>query len=910
MKVPEALKILDCTAETDVDSVRLSYIKLTRKWSGIKTKMQEINIAYSTYSACASHVKEHFLFSNDLELWEEHQRNCHQRAEEQTSLFQNAFEEMLRLDMVSSIIKRNKGKDNNQNDRNIELLEILKNSAEMLKKADLKDLEMLSEILTQRSDPVWLAAEYAKKIETSKVDKCYQLLGCKRQENKEGIEKAYKQKIQVQLKSESNLKTDASRAQAVVKRRDLGEAYQTVMLLFGVDIAAEYKRNSILKAEREELERREEVIRKQREDAEMVRALTEQKKRVAREREESEKHKKRLIQAQKELKDDEARRLKEKKLNEEAEKEAQRGLRQPESAPAGPPEGFLCPISAQIMLDPVIAADGYTYEKTNIEEWMDNSKRRGATSVSPISKEPFIHPFLTKNINLKILIDEHRSLVTQHTPKEQEQQVIEQHLQQRALLETQYQAERFARYQEEVFQAEQLAKMQAEQLARQQADHQQQLADHHAQQLARHQEQQLFLSQQQALKYQEQQAEYQLQQQQFHAQQQAVTYQEQQDELLLQQSIYAQQQQNAFHDHGQRGHTQREERPMQEHYSQYDLKGGDTDEFDNFSFQGMSFLDEQEEERPLPPLMRAVVPPAPEVPKSAWTKGTPSLIGQSPSSFSPAYISPSSVPPPYISGRSRGPPNANVPQEISPEVKGTNLTPSQNSVSSSSQPTGSTGTAAATDPEAAARRLRYLQDKEEADFQRAMALSIEEESRDKERREAYDKHVDDELHSHLGPSGQSSGRLQASEYDDSYSPVNSKKNREKSQHYLSASEKYLMPDTPTDTTVRPAKSNKKSSPSPDENEDSAVVAKGFRPVSRKAYCCIHFAGSMGMKNLNGGLMMCHKQRGMMCFNGEHVEAREVTKKKALEIASGAPARSAKFSESITLFINKFPHFMP
>jgi hypothetical protein len=63
-----------------------------------------------------------------------------------------------------------------------------------------------------------------------------------------------------------------------------------------------------------------------------------------------------------------------------------------------------------------------------------------------------------------------------------------------------------------------------------------------------------------------------------------------------------------------------------------------------------------------------------------------------------------------------------------------------------------TRTAAATDPEAAAKRLRYLQDKEEADFQRAMALSIEEETRDKYRREAYDKHVDNELHSNLGVS--------------------------------------------------------------------------------------------------------------------------------------------------------------
>lgn len=540
---------------------------------------------------------------------------------------------------------------------------------------------------------------------------------------------------------------------------------------------------------------------------------------------------------------------------------------------------------------------------------MESSKRRGGAALSPISNEAFVHPFLTQNKNLKILIDEHRTMLTQHsvTREQEQQQINEQHLAQRAVLEAQYQAERFARYQEEVFQAQQLAQQQAEQLAKQQAEHAQQLADHHAQQLARHQEQQLFLAHQQALKYQEQQAEYDLQQQQYYAQQQAAKYQEQlAQELLNEQSIYAQQQ-SAFHGHEGHGHSRqrgppREQSPMGHspmggHYNQFDLKDDNNiDEFDTFSFQsGMSFLDEQEEERevvqrPLPQLVRAAVVP-PEGPKSAWSKGTPSLIGVTP------------PPVPYSSGRSRGPPNATVPQEISAEEgKRINFSHTQNNVvSSSSQPTAP-ATAVAMDPEAAARRLRYLQEKEEADFQRAMALSLEEETRDKERRQAYDKQVDEELHKHVGSS-------QPSESDDSYSPVNHKK-REKNQPYLSAS---LMSDTSGDAIIRPTKASSKTTntkPTP-SSEEGAVVAKGpFRPVSRKAYCCIHFAGSMGMKNLNGGLMMCHRQRGMMCFNGEHVEAREVTKKKALEIASGAPARSTKFSESITLFINKFPHFLP
>ena len=34
------------------------------------------------------------------------------------------------------------------------------------------------------------------------------------------------------------------------------------------------------------------------------------------------------------------------------------------------PHDFLCPIGQQIMADPVTTADGHTYERDNIEEWL------------------------------------------------------------------------------------------------------------------------------------------------------------------------------------------------------------------------------------------------------------------------------------------------------------------------------------------------------------------------------------------------------------------------------------------------------------------------------------------------------------------------------------------------------------
>ena len=33
------------------------------------------------------------------------------------------------------------------------------------------------------------------------------------------------------------------------------------------------------------------------------------------------------------------------------------------------PSGFVCPISEDIMRDPVVCADGHTYDRPNIEQW-------------------------------------------------------------------------------------------------------------------------------------------------------------------------------------------------------------------------------------------------------------------------------------------------------------------------------------------------------------------------------------------------------------------------------------------------------------------------------------------------------------------------------------------------------------
>ena len=46
------------------------------------------------------------------------------------------------------------------------------------------------------------------------------------------------------------------------------------------------------------------------------------------------------------------------------------------------PDDYVCPITAEIMTDPVCTADGFTYECTAIMEWLstnDTSPSTGAT---------------------------------------------------------------------------------------------------------------------------------------------------------------------------------------------------------------------------------------------------------------------------------------------------------------------------------------------------------------------------------------------------------------------------------------------------------------------------------------------------------------------------------------------------
>ncbi|XP_035248761.1 WD repeat, SAM and U-box domain-containing protein 1-like isoform X1 [Anguilla anguilla] len=68
------------------------------------------------------------------------------------------------------------------------------------------------------------------------------------------------------------------------------------------------------------------------------------------------------------------------------------------------PDEYLCPITREVMKDPVIAADGYSYEREAIQCWIDSKNRS-----SPMTNLPLQTTMLTPNRTLKMAIDRWRS---------------------------------------------------------------------------------------------------------------------------------------------------------------------------------------------------------------------------------------------------------------------------------------------------------------------------------------------------------------------------------------------------------------------------------------------------------------------------------------------------------------------
>ena len=68
------------------------------------------------------------------------------------------------------------------------------------------------------------------------------------------------------------------------------------------------------------------------------------------------------------------------------------------------PEDLLCPILQEVMTDPVVAADGHTYQRESITEWINRGNRR-----SPLNGNQLAHTIIIDNILVKKLIIQFQS---------------------------------------------------------------------------------------------------------------------------------------------------------------------------------------------------------------------------------------------------------------------------------------------------------------------------------------------------------------------------------------------------------------------------------------------------------------------------------------------------------------------
>ena len=67
-------------------------------------------------------------------------------------------------------------------------------------------------------------------------------------------------------------------------------------------------------------------------------------------------------------------------------------------------ESLTCPITHQIMEDPVITKYGHTYERKEIENWIEKSGN------DPLTKKPLTKNDIFPNFQLKNLIEEYKKM--------------------------------------------------------------------------------------------------------------------------------------------------------------------------------------------------------------------------------------------------------------------------------------------------------------------------------------------------------------------------------------------------------------------------------------------------------------------------------------------------------------------
>jgi centrosomal protein CEP164 len=72
----------------------------------------------------------------------------------------------------------------------------------------------------------------------------------------------------------------------------------------------------------------------------------------------------------------------------------------------GIPDSLVCPITYHLFRQPVVAADGFTYEREAIAKWFIAEGRRGSVVRSPKTNLPMKSKALTENTALRILAED------------------------------------------------------------------------------------------------------------------------------------------------------------------------------------------------------------------------------------------------------------------------------------------------------------------------------------------------------------------------------------------------------------------------------------------------------------------------------------------------------------------------
>ena len=79
------------------------------------------------------------------------------------------------------------------------------------------------------------------------------------------------------------------------------------------------------------------------------------------------------------------------------------------------PEDLRCPLTLELFCDPVSAADGHTYERVAIEEWLATGSRTSPSTGQPLQSTALIPQFTVKRLVVAFM-ETRRSSVDEDVP--------------------------------------------------------------------------------------------------------------------------------------------------------------------------------------------------------------------------------------------------------------------------------------------------------------------------------------------------------------------------------------------------------------------------------------------------------------------------------------------------------------